>query len=57
MVQHSGGVQLYDLVVLHSQVMAGAFKVSDLRERNEKERKERKKTFTVFSGDLFNVCF
>ncbi len=29
-VQHSGRVQLHDLVVLHSEVMAGALQVSDL---------------------------
>lgn len=64
MVQHSGGVQLYDLVVLHRQVMAGAFQVSDLlastgREEGHTlkfsslESKERKRQFIAV---LFNSC-
>lgn len=59
-VQHSGGVQLYHLVVLRSQVMARALQVSDLftaRREKRVRQTEQTNTYTTFFGASFiSVC-
>lgn len=61
-VQHSGWVQLYDLVVLHRQVMACALQVSDLfaptREKrviaSYKHTEKDRKNYHTFISAKFN---